>query len=198
MPRIPRREIIAPHLLYHITVRGNNQQNIFLSNIDYDFLIGRLKFYHDKMEFSLYAYVLMKNHFHLLIETGEKDSISQIMQPLNTSYVVYFSKKYHRSGHIFQGRFYAKIVDKDNYLLEAVRYLHLNPVKINLVKHPRNYRWSSYNEYIGKIQKNLITDCYKVLEIFGGDIIAQRSNFISFIQDGINHGTVSKDIFTLK
>lgn len=198
MPRTPRQEIIAPHILYHITVRGNNQQNIYLSNTDYKFFIERLKFYHNKMDFSLYAYVLMKNHFHLLIETGTKYSISQIMQSINTSYVVYFCKKYNRSGHIFQGRFHAKIVNKDNYLLEAVRYIHLNPVKIGLVKHPREYHWSSYDEYIGKTKKDFITDYRKVLEIFGGDITAQQRHFESFILDGISKGTVPKEIFIIK
>jgi hypothetical protein len=149
------------------------------------------------MDFALFAYVLMKNHFHLLIETGEKNSISQIMQVLNTSYVVYFCKKYNRSGHIFQGRFHTKIVDKDNYLLEAVRYIHLNPVKIGLVKHPREYPWSSYGEYIGKVKKDLITDCQTVLEIFGGSISDQHHHFEEFINDGIEGGTVPKDVFVL-
>lgn len=183
MTRIPRQEIIAPHQLYHITVRGNNQQNIFLSRFDYEYLTNRLKFYHQKMDFSLFAYVLMKNHFHFLIETGSQYSISKIMGNLNTSYAMYFKKKYGHSGHVFQGRFNAKLVDKDNYFLESIRYIHLNPVRAKLVKHPKEYYYSSYHEYAGTNKKDAWTEYRKALEIFGGDMENQRARFKEFIKD---------------
>jgi len=185
MARIARQEIIAPNQLYHITVRGNNQQSIFLSKADFEFFLKRLKFYHQKMDFLLFGYVLMQNHFHLLVEAGEQNTISEIMRNINTSYVVYFKKKYRLSGHIFQGRFHARLIDKENYLLEAIRYLHLNPVRAGLVEKLEDFPYSSFNEYIGKIKQEPTTDCNEILEIFGGDLKNQRQRFREFIGEGL-------------
>ena len=95
-------------------------------------------------------------------------------------------------------RFHANVVDKDNYLLEAIRYIHLNPIKVGLVNHPSDYLWSSYHEYIGKIKKEPTVDSQKVLEIFSGDISEQKRYFKEFIKDGLEKGTLPKEKFTLK
>ncbi len=95
----------------------------------------------------LHAYALMDNHYHLLIETPYAN-IKQVMQNINTSYTVYANKRHRRAGHLFQGRYKAFIVDKESYLLELGRYIHLNPVRAGIVRRPGDYRWSSYEEYI--------------------------------------------------
>jgi len=90
----------------------------------------------------------MDNHYHLLIETPLAN-LNQLMQNINTSYTVFINRKYGRSGHLFQGRYKAIVIDKDNYLLSLSRYIHLNPVRANIVDSPEQYRWSSYREYVG-------------------------------------------------
>ncbi len=99
----------------------------------------------------------MVNHYHLLIETPYAN-IKQIMQNLNTSYTVYINRRHNRTGHLLQGRYKAFIVDKENYLLELSRYIHLNPVRANIVNQPEQYKWGSYGDYIDKEKRDTLTD----------------------------------------
>lgn len=144
-----------PGALYHITSRGNLKQKIFFDNPDRERFLDILKRTKERYGYLLHAYTLMDNHYHLIIETPFPN-IKQIMQNINTSYTVYINKKYERSGHLFQGRYRAVIVDKDNYLLELSRYIHLNPVRAKLVKSPHQYRWTSYKDYMTTKRSNLI------------------------------------------
>jgi hypothetical protein len=89
----------------------------------------------------------MDNHIHLLIETPV-DRISRIMQLINFTYTQYFNRKYHKVGHLFQGRYKGYLCDKNEYLLTLVRYIHLNPVRAKIVKRPEEYEWSSHREYL--------------------------------------------------
>lgn len=145
---------------YHVTARGNERRAIFETGQDY----GRFKFYlikaQNKHGFILHGYVLMPNHYHLIIETP-KANLRKIMHYLNTSYTAYFNRKMERSGHLFQGRYKAILVDADQYLLELSRYLHLNPARAHLVKNPVEYLYSSYHSYIqvrreGIVHRDLI------------------------------------------
>jgi putative transposase len=139
----------AENCLYHITSRGNNRAQIFFVDSDYKkFLeyIGKAK---EKYNFYLCAYVLMANHYHLLLETVSPN-LSKIMQYLNTAYTIYHNRKHDTCGHLFQGRYKSIVVDKDSYFQELTRYIHLNPVRAKMVTAPEHYRWSSYNEFIHK------------------------------------------------
>lgn len=133
---------------YHITSRGNAQQAIFLDEKDFtDFLrvlCSVVKRYH----FLLHTYCLMNNHYHLLIETPEAN-LSKGMRQLNGLYTQRFNKRHKRVGHLFQGRYKAILVDKDNYLLELSRYIALNPIRAKIVKDLKDYKWSSYQATIG-------------------------------------------------
>ena len=102
----------------------------------------------DKYNFLLHGYVLMTNHYHLILETN-KPNLHQIMHYLNGSYTTYFNRINGRSGHLFQGRYKAIVMDVDNYLLGLSRYLHLNPVRAGMVKRPEEYEYSSYRSFIG-------------------------------------------------
>ena len=102
-------------------------------------------------EYTLYAYCLMKNHAHLLIKE-EGDSLSRTMKRIGVSYSYYFNKKYDRVGHLFQDRFRSERIETDDYLLSCIRYIHNNPVKASIVNEPSNYKWSSYNIYINKVE----------------------------------------------
>lgn len=100
-----------------------------------------------KLGLILHAYVLMTNHYHLIAETPRKN-LSRIMHSINSSYTTYVNIKRKRSGHLFQGRYKAILVDKDNCLLELSRYLHLNPVRAKMTRKPEDYPYSSYRSYI--------------------------------------------------
>ncbi len=147
MARKPRVEYSGA--FYHVICRGNQRQAIFRDDRDRKYYLQRLETYRKRYEFTLYAYVLMSNHVHLLIETGEIP-LSKIMQGLQFTYTRYFNTKYRKVGHLFQGRFKAILCDPEAYLLQLVRYLHLNPGRIRSPVDPWKYRWSSHGPYLGK------------------------------------------------
>lgn len=132
---------------YHITARGNERKKIFLSHRDYEKFLSYLTDALHKYGVILHAFVLMTNHYHLIIETP-KANLSSFMHSLNSAYTTYFNIKRERSGHLFQGRYKAMLIDVDNYLLELSRYIHLNPVRAGLTGRPEDYRYSSYRAYI--------------------------------------------------
>jgi REP element-mobilizing transposase RayT len=142
-------------LLYHITSRGDDRKKIFISATDFEKFLFYVSSAKEKLDFYLYAYCLMNNHYHLLLETNQPN-LSKIMQYINTSYTVYYNVKRKRCGHVFQGRFKSIIVDKDAYLKELTRYIHLNPVRAKMVKSPADYRWSSVHEYIKPAENGII------------------------------------------
>lgn len=128
-------------------LRGNDKRTIFIDNEDRKRFISTLFEKAAEENIRIYAYCLMSNHVHLLLH--EKDAnIARLMKRINVSFVYYFNKKYKRVGHLFQDRFKSEIVDNDNYLLAAVRYIHNNPAKAGMVSLPEKYLWSSYNDYI--------------------------------------------------
>lgn len=167
-------------LLYHITSRGDDRKKIFISDVD------RLKFFEyllaakEKFDFYLYAYCLMGNHYHLLLETTQPN-LSRIMQFINTAYTVYYNKKRNKCGHLFQGRYKSLLVDGDTYLLELTRYIHLNPVRAKIVDIPEQYRWSSYNQYLGRA-KDMIID---IAELENRYLKINKSHYKHFVQAGI-------------
>ena len=142
-------------LLYHITSRGDDRKRIFLNETDYLKFLEYLRIAQKKFQFYMYAYCLMGNHYHLLFETTQPN-LSRIMQSLNTAYTVYYNVKRNRSGHLFCGRYKSILVDKESYLLELTRYIHLNPVRAKIVDTPEKYQWSSYREYLKKNKTGLI------------------------------------------
>ncbi len=135
--------------IHHVIVKGNNDRAIFLDEDDNASFLKKLYEFSQKYPFKIYAYCLMKNHFHLLIETGE-EPLYLFMQRLLTNYVQWFNKKYELKGHLLGDRYKAILVDKENYFLTVLRYIHFNPVKANIVENIEDYKWSSYNEYINK------------------------------------------------
>src|SRR5947209_1087353 len=153
MPRHPR--IHASGLLYHVMARGNNGQEIFLKGNDYEAFLEALDTVRKRYPFYLYAYVLMSNHFHLLLEVIEAPT-ARIMQSLLTGYARRFNAINRHKGHLFQGRYKAIVCDRDSYLLELVRYIHLNPVRAGLVRRPGEWQWSGHREYLGKEKSGLI------------------------------------------
>lgn len=159
MPRYSRKKSYTN--IYHIILRGINQQEIFLEPQDYKKFLKDLKETKEKYAYELYAYALMTNHVHLLICDND-DTLSKTIQSLAIRYSLYFNKKYLRCGHLFQNRFLSKEVNTENYLLNIQRYIHQNPVKEGLAQ-IKDYKWSSYREYI---EKPWITDTKFILSLF--------------------------------
>lgn len=179
MARRPR--IFAPGLLYHVIVRGNQRQKTFLTRSDYEAYLERLARYRQKYNVSLYAYCLMPNHVHLLLESST-EPLSGFMQSLQQSYTQYFNRAHRKVGHLFQGRYKAIVCQKDEYLLSLVRYIHLNPVRAKLVRRPEQYGYSGHQVYErGKASE--VLDPGRVLRLLGG-----RAAYRSFVHDGMGEG----------
>ena len=134
--------------LYHLTSRGNAQQDVFLTDEDRLEFLSRLRQSSNRYNVTVYAYCLMDNHFHLLVETPDAN-VSQFMRHLNSTYTQTFNLSNKRVGHLFQGRFKSILVQKDLYLLELARYIVLNPVRAGMVKAAKDWRWSSYRVTAG-------------------------------------------------
>ncbi len=178
---------------YHVFNRGNRKQNIFLSDKDYKRYLEKMKEYRKKHNISILAYCLMPNHIHLLVRQNGPEPVSTFIQRLHTAYSMYFNKKYSQVGHIFQDRFKAKIIDRDEYLMHLSRYIHLNPAKI-VTKLP-SYKWSSYPTYLEEIEDDL-TESKFVISMFktkNGTFDEARNSYKEFVKsqeeyfDNISH-----------
>ena len=135
--------------LYHILSRGNERQDIFLDDGDYHIFFGVLQEMSERFQVDIFAYVLMSNHYHLLIRTNQPN-LSKSMQWLGTTYTRRFNLKHTRCGHLFQGRFKSIIVQNDAYLMQLSCYIHRNPLRAGLVNRLADYCWSSYRAYAYK------------------------------------------------
>lgn len=176
--------INANTLIYHVFSRGNNRDPVFFKTADYQRFLDNLDRYQEELGYKLYAYCLLPNHFHLLL-VPQKKSLSAIMQILITAYTMYVHKKHNRVGHIFQGRFKSIVVEKEAYLLEVSRYIHLNPVRAGLVDAVEEYPWSSYQKYLAAGGDKPSVSIEEILAIFSSDPVRQKQLFIEFTQAGL-------------
>ena len=182
MARKPRIQFEGA--FYHVITRGNQRQKVFRDNEDFQKYLDILSRYKDLYKYLLYAYVLMNNHLHLLIETRETP-LSKILQGISQSYTAYFNRRYRTVGHLFQGRYKAILCDKDSYLLSLVKYIHHNPVRAKIAKSPEEYPWSSHHAYIKKPDRKGIVDEDQVLRMFSEDKGKARRLYQAFVSDGI-------------
>lgn len=171
--------------LYHITTRGNAGNDIFKEDADFYGFLKVLKSVIGRYDWICYAYCLMDNHYHLLVETPNAN-LSIGMRQLNGVFTQNFNKRHKSYGHLFQGRFKAIIVDKQSYLLELSRYIVLNPVRAKMVTDPKDYKWSSYHEIIGGRKKPAIVDSVNVLAHFGENFNKAKERYAKFVYDGIS------------
>jgi REP element-mobilizing transposase RayT len=174
--------------LYHVTARGNERGKIFFTKTDYRKFKEYLADAQIKYGFVIHCYVLMTNHYHILIETSDKN-LSKIMHYLNSSYTTYVNIKRKRSGHLFQGRYKAILVDRDSYLLELSRYMHLNPVRAKMVERPEEYPYSSYDAYISGNDE--LVSVAPVLSTFSKDTVAARGKYRAFVESALSEGMES-------
>jgi REP element-mobilizing transposase RayT len=138
-----------PGAFYHVINRGNAGEKIFKSKRDKEKFLEYLEKAVERFSIIIHTYCLMDNHYHLLMETSQPN-LSVAAQWINVSYAVYFNRKRQRSGHLFQGRFRAILIDADEYLKQLSRYIHLNPVRAKIAETPADYPWSSHRAFIGE------------------------------------------------
>jgi putative transposase len=127
--------------------RGSSRQKVFLENRDYEAFLNTLSQLHDRWRVEVFAYCLMGNHYHVCLRTPEAN-LSRVMRHLDGLYTQRFNRLHRRDGALFRGRYKAIVVDKDTYLTQVVRYIHLNPLGDGLVREPQAYRWSSHRLYL--------------------------------------------------
>ena len=138
--------IFIDNACYHIMVRGNQKQKIFYDQKDYTRYLRIVKSSKKKYNILIYAYCLMPNHCHLLIDAAISKNISKFMQWINRGYTAYHNAKYNKSGHLWQGRFKNKPITKGQYLISCATYIEANPVRTGLTNDIAEYPWSSYTE----------------------------------------------------
>lgn len=172
MPRKAREK--SESGIYHIMLRGINQQLIFEDVEDSEKYLEILKECKAVSEYKIYAYCLMGNHIHLLIKV-EKESLEQIFKRIGGKFVYWYNGKYKRVGHLFQDRFKSEPIDDDSYLLTVMRYIHQNPIKANIANKISEYEYSSYNEYINPEIEQL-TDTDFVLDMIGKEEFIRFNN----------------------
>lgn len=180
--------------LYHITSRGNERKNIFADDHDREFFIQTLKESLNMYNVILYSYVLMSNHFHLLLETPLAN-LSEFMRQFNITYTSYYNRKYNRVGHLYQGRYKSILVQKESYLNILSRYIHLNPLRVLKMenvslkekeKYLRQFKWSSLKGYINKDNTQSFVDYQTVLLEYGGDNPKGRNNYWQALQSDLS------------
>jgi len=171
-----------PGAFYHVINRGNAGENLFKGIRDREKFLEYLETAIERFSLKIYTYCLMTNHFHVLLET-RLPNLSQAIQWVNVSYAGYFNRKYQRNGHLFQGRFKSILVDADEYLKQLSRYIHLNPVRANLVEHPDEYKWSSYSTITGKTKEPAWLESAWLLSQFGTKRKLAITNYKKFVEE---------------
>ncbi len=182
-----------PGALYHVTSRGNAKQKIFRNDRDRKTFLDIMGDVVERFHFICHAYCLMDNHYHLVIETPE-GNLSEGMRQINGVYTQRYNFFHHKTGHVFQGRYKAIIVDRDSYLLELVRYVALNPVRAGMVEDPKDWMWSSYRPTAGidDAPSFLYTDW--VLAQFSAARKRAQKLYALFVREGITRASPWKDL----
>ena len=187
MPRQAR--IDAPGALHHITARGIEKRKIFKDNTDRQRFVTRLGDILNESQTQCYAWSLIPNHFHLLLKTG-LTPISTIMRRLLTGYAVYFNRRHGRSGHLFQNRYKSILCQEDNYLLELLRYIHLNPIRaknVSKLKQLDQYPFSGHSVLMGHYENDW-QSVDETLKLFGNKVNKARKRYRKFVKKGVKHG----------
>lgn len=163
---MPRRARLAlAGIPWHIIQRGNNRSACFYAEQDYSRYLETLRSLAPKFQCRIHAYVLMTNHVHLLLTPERVTSAGLLMKHLGQCYVQYVNRTHRRTGTLWEGRFRSCLVQSDEYVLSCYRYIELNPVRANMVNHPRLYRWSSYHANAEGTADNLLTPHLEYLRL---------------------------------
>lgn len=184
MARKPR--IHYPGAVFHVILRGNAGDPIFFDDRDRYRLYLILQHAVEKFGCRIHAFCLMTNHIHLVMQTGEMP-LSRIMQNISLRYTKWINYSQQRTGHLFQGRYKALLIDADSYLIELVRYVHLNPVRAGMTKVVDDYPWTGHRAYLGKESLPWLTTEW-VLSTLSPDIEKTRKAYWALVNDGTGEG----------
>ncbi|MEA1928620.1 MAG: helix-turn-helix domain-containing protein [Candidatus Auribacterota bacterium] len=169
-----------PGAFYHITSRGNQSQPIYYIDADRRHFLNILLEAIDKYSVRIHSYVCMTTHYHILLETP-LGNLSRCMHFVNVSYTNYFNTRHDRIGHVLHGRYDARLIQKERYLVNVSRYIHLNPVRAGMVKSPQEYPWSSYKDFISHGDSLVCTS--EVLSMFSRDKKKAIKLYRQFVED---------------
>jgi len=178
-----RHRFHTPNSTYHVMLRGNNGQEIFFSDEDRCRMCILIQQSAERFEHHIEAFCFMTNHIHLAMRVSETN-LSKFMHYLAFRYARHINRKYNRIGHLFQGRYHSVLVDDSEYLKELIRYIHLNPVRANMVSDPVNYPWSSHRIYLG-LDEIVWLSIERVLKKFHPILNDAMSNFKKYVLNGI-------------
>ncbi|WP_029200377.1 REP-associated tyrosine transposase [Oribacterium sp. NK2B42] len=187
-----KKRIWYPGASYHVMSRGNRRTVLFKDASDYIRFLGCIESSKERYGFKVHSICLMTNHFHMIIET-EKTDLSKIMQKILHPYSMDFNHKYDFTGHLFESRYTSCLIEDERYFLEVSRYIHLNPVKAQMVRGPLDYEYSSYGLYVdGKHERKRKTDVMidelvdtgRVLDCFRNN---SREQYRMFVEGKISH-----------
>lgn len=175
MPRKPREKSPTDH--YHVMMRGINKERIFDNPKHKNFLLDLLETHIKENNIEILAYCIMNNHLHLVLQ-GDLTDISAALKKVNIRFAMRLNKDQDRVGHVFQDRYKSEVIYNDQHLLQAIKYVHNNPVKAKMTNKPEDYKWSSYRFYLGKGDKVISKESREIIiEIAGG-----YNRFVDFHQ----------------
>ncbi|MCX5795574.1 MAG: hypothetical protein NTY77_08790 [Elusimicrobia bacterium] len=173
---------------YLITLQGNNRADLFVSHQDRRQFLAALAAAKDRFGLEFYAYCLLPPRALLLLQTA-RPNLSAVMQSLGTSYTKYFNSAHGSSGHVFQGRYQALLVDKERYLVEMTRYVHLEPVRAKLTDRPWRYQWSSCPHYVQLLEKKTLVAAEEVLFTLGRNRLTASVRYLKTLKERMKAGS---------
>jgi REP element-mobilizing transposase RayT len=182
-----------PGAVYHVTARGNARQNIFINSMDYETFFEILENAVERFNWLIHSYCLMRNHYHLVIETPDAN-LSKGMRHLNGVYTQKMNYRHGRTGHIFQGRYKSIIIDKQHYLLEVCRYVVVNPVRAGFVELPEEWQWSSYRSFAGFARPRKFLTVEWILKQFSDDVSEAQKLYRNFVLDKFSHESLWQEL----
>ncbi|MDD5506508.1 MAG: transposase [Candidatus Omnitrophica bacterium] len=189
MPSYARKHQLSGSFIYHLINRGNKKEVVFKETKDYLYFMKLLKEYSERFDLKIYHWILMFNHYHLLLEIDEPERISSCMAGLNRAYTCYYHKTYLTSGFLWQGRFKLQPVQKEGYLLACGRYIERNPIRANIVFQAQQYLFSSARFYcLG--ERDGVTTESPIFGDFGQDINLRRIAYKEFLSNFNNNEEV--------
>jgi REP element-mobilizing transposase RayT len=174
----------VPGAFYHVTLRGNHRQDIFFRPAHRRLLEGFIVDAIEHTHMRIHAYCWMTNHIHLLIQVADVP-LGAFMQRIGTRYARTVQRSIPTTGHLFENRYHALLIDVDNYFLELLRYIHLNPVRAGIVDAPQQYRWSSHRVYLGTHPRSWVHSEFG-LSLFNPEATRARTLYAQFVQDKIH------------
>ncbi len=181
MPR--RSRVILPDMPHHIVQRGHNRQAVFVEEADFQYYLDNLIEWKLELQIRVYSFCLMETHIHLIVNPGELPAnVCELMKRLAARQTRYVNKRKHRTGSLWDGRYYASAIDSDAYLLQCSRYVELNPVKAKMCANAKQYRWSSYRAKLG-LAEALWLDSDPCFSALGDTASKRRVIYKAFVED---------------